>query len=61
MGYKRRSSHKSGFTHYCKAQLSRVKRASKAGSRSKAVKSYQKCLNNKGIKTGLKEKKSKKQ
>lgn len=59
MGYRRRKSHKSGFSSYCKAQLSRVKRASKAGSRSKSVKAYQKCLNSKGIRTGLKNKEKK--
>jgi hypothetical protein len=56
--YKRRHKNKSGFTDYCKAQLSRVKKARHAGSRSKSAHKYQKCLTEKhGIKTGYKPKK----
>ncbi len=52
MGYRKRHSQKSGFHSYCQKQLSSVKKASKAGSRSKATLRYQKCLSAKGIKTG---------
>jgi hypothetical protein len=61
MAYKRRRKNKSGFSSYCKAALSRVKRASKSSSRAKAAFSYQKCLSKKhGIKTGIKSKTLKK-
>jgi hypothetical protein len=61
MAYKKRRKNKSGFASYCKASLSRVKRASKSSSRAKAALSYQKCLTKKhGIRTGAKIKMKKK-
>ena len=57
--YKKRKHSKSGFEKYCKSSLKAIKSASKAGTRSKAAKRYQACLNSHGIRTGLKDKKSK--
>ena len=59
MGYRKRHSHKSGFHSYCQKQLSSVKKAKKAGSRSKAALRYQKCLSKHNVKTGLKSKRTK--
>lgn len=52
MAYKRRRKNKSGFASYCKAQLSRVKKASKHSTRAKTALKYQQCLAKKGVKTG---------
>ena len=60
MPYKSRRKQTSGFDKYCKQQLNAVKRASKAGTRSKTAYRYQKCLATKGIKTGAGKIKSKK-
>jgi hypothetical protein len=60
LAYKKRRKNKSGFASYCKASLSRVKKASKSSSRAKAALSYQKCLVRKGVKTGIKSKTLKK-
>lgn len=55
--YKKRKHSKSGFEKYCQKELSRVKKASKAGSRSKSAKAYQRCLTVKhNIRTGYKPK-----
>ena len=59
MAYRRRRTHKSGFTSYCQKQLSSIKKAKKAGSRSKAALRYQKCLSKHNVKTGLKAKRTK--
>lgn len=58
MGYRKRRKNTSNFASYCHSQLTRVKKAKKASSRSKATLNYQKCLTTKhGIKTGIKIKK----
>jgi hypothetical protein len=54
---KRSSANKStGFERYCKIELSRVKKAQSAGTRSRTAKKWQECLNDRGIKTGTKNK-----
>lgn len=45
-----------GFERYCKIELSRVKKAQSAGTRSRTSKKWQECLNKRGIKTGTKNK-----
>jgi hypothetical protein len=51
--YKKRKKNLSDFSGYCKAELSRVKKARSHGSRAKTAHHYQKCLSKRGIKTGL--------
>lgn len=59
MAYKKKKK-SSSFLHKCTEKVSRIRKARKASSKVKAVNSYQRCLNAKGVKTGLKPKKGKK-
>ena len=50
-------SKRTGFERYCSIELNKVKKARSAGTRSRTTKKWQECLNDRGIKTGLKVKK----
>jgi hypothetical protein len=60
LAYKKRKKLTSGFEKFCKMELSRVKKARSHGSRAKTAHHYQKCLEKRGIKTGLSRREAKK-
>ena len=51
MAYRKKAK-KAGFLSHCSKQLKSVKLARSAGTRSKSTLRYQKCLAQKGIKSG---------